>query len=170
MRLNPFATAIVTRNPSLEKIPMAKHVAPALKKFNADEEYSLLNCPQPYTLLVKEYTGATAVQTGVSSGKEGGFLSALGIGGNKAGETLAAAAHDAHELARGLRQLKFEAYVLHGRTSSIVTIGGFTNPDDPGARRVTQQLALVRQENLAKLMTDPMKLFPSPPLIEIPRP
>jgi hypothetical protein len=169
VRLNPFATAIVTRNPSLPSAPVAKTLDPAVIKFNADEEYSLLNCPAKCTctLLVKEYIGATTVQN-MSGGKDRGFLSALWFGSDKPGETLAAAGHDAHELARTLRQLNLEAYVLHGRTSSIVTIGGFSGPDDPGAQRVTQQLAQLRQQMAARSPSDPLKLFPVTPMIMIP--
>jgi hypothetical protein len=164
--VNPFSTTIVTRNP-LIKASAASKVDPALKKFNADEEYSLLNLPHDfkYTLLVKEYIGATSVER-VSSGKEGGFLSTLWNGGQKPGETLAAAARDAHELARWLRHLNFDAYVLHGRTSSIVTIGKFSESNDPGAVRVAQQYVQLRQKMVA---SDPLKLLPTAPMIEIPR-
>ncbi len=106
----------MTRNPTVQQQQelAVRKADPALKEFNADEEYSLLKCPKPYTLLVKEYMGATTIEN--SSGKgDGGFLGVFGLGGKKPGEALDAAAKQAHETARALRQLHFDAYVLHTR-------------------------------------------------------
>ena len=168
-RVNPFSTAIVTRNPVIPQQRVAKAADPILKKFNANEEYSLLSCPKPYTLLVKEYTGAAALENARDT-KDGSFLSAIGLGGNQPGEALDAAAKQAHEMARVLRQLKFDAYVLHTRGSSAVTIGGFEGPNDPGAERVAQQLAMLRQRVISERGSDVLQLYTPPLAMEIPRP
>jgi hypothetical protein len=168
--MNPFWTAMVTRNPSLQhQQPVMRQADPALKKFNAEEEYSLLNCKGNYTLLVKDYTGTTILQN-TSGTSNGGFMAALGLGGNKPGDGLAAAAHDAHELARTLRQLNFDAYVLHGRTGSSVTIGSFVRQDDEAMQRVAQQLAQLKERMLAQIKSDPMQLYWPPRIVDVPKP
>jgi hypothetical protein len=168
-RINPFSRAIAIRNPSIpQERPGAPKVDSALRKFNEEEEYSLLNCPRPYTLLVKEYSGAESLQSGKTDAG-GSFLAALGLGGNKPGEALAAAGQQAHELAKTLRQLNFEAYVLHSRTSSSVTIGGFDQERDPGMIRVAQQLAQLRQRMLDTMKSDPLQLYQSPMPMATPR-
>jgi len=73
-RVKPVLDGDVTHNPAIPQQRAAKVADPILKKFNADEEYSLLGCPLPktYTLLVKEYTGAAAIQDAQTS-TDGGF-------------------------------------------------------------------------------------------------
>jgi hypothetical protein len=105
-----------------------------------------------------------------TSGTSGGFMAALGLGGNKPGDGLAAAAHDAHELARTLRQLNFEAYVLHGRNGSSVTVGSFDRIDKDGMLRLGQQLDELRQKMLAQMKSDPMQLYSPPRIVDVPRP
>ena len=60
----------------------------------------------------------------------------MGLGSRHEGDSLALAANNAHELARTLRQLKFDAYVLHTRTSSVVSVGAFNGPTDPEVDRL----------------------------------
>src|SRR5262249_38197374 len=58
IRVNPFETAMVVRNPLiLNSAPAKPKWDPIWKKLNEDEEYSLLRNPKPLTLLVKVYTG-----------------------------------------------------------------------------------------------------------------
>jgi hypothetical protein len=168
-RLNPFAKAIVTRNPSLPKQQVARKADPMIQKLNENEDFSLLKNPRKYTLLVKEYIGASRIQNTTSENDEKGFLSTIGIGGNKEGEGLDKAALDAHVVAGWLRQAHFDAYALHGRTSSAVTIGGFDSPDDPAIGRVMTQIAELRQKLLAQTKMDPLQLYSTPIPVEIPR-
>jgi hypothetical protein len=158
--LNPFnAQSMVVRNPS---IPRDTHVMqpkddPFLKTLNAGEEYSMLRCPGKWTLAVKEYMGASAVEnkpTGV-----GPLQSFFGSGKVKTGETLALAANNAHELAKTLTQLKFDAYVLHTRTSSVVSIGAFNEPNDPAMQNYRDRITQLRKIN-AQAQTDPKKKDP----------
>ena len=175
--LNPFAQSMVVRNPTVahesQQTPPGKD--PFLKTLNAYEEYSMLRCPQKYTLAVKEYLGAASVE---QQGGMSGFLGAIGKGNDKSsereGESLSVAANNAHELARVLRQLKFDAYVLHTRKSSVVSVGGFSGPDDPEVERLRGRIATLRQQmtmvSKDPSHRDPLGLFPTPVPIEVPRP
>jgi hypothetical protein len=170
-RLHPFANAMVVRNPSLPNAQAGNKPKwdPFWKKLNEHEEYSLLKNPKAYTLVVKEYMGARTLQ-GQQQKESGGFLAALGLGGSKDGEALDAAAQQAHELAKFLRQpaLGFTAWVLHTRYSSVVTVGGFDGPDDPELQRLHRQLANLKFN--AKNGVDPIGLLPNPQPVEVPRP
>ena len=172
-RLNPFTQAMVVRNPAVprETQQTDKTHDRFLITLNAGEEYSMLECPQKWTLAVKEYIGAAMVQQQMGSGA---FLGSLDKSGGKPGESLNVAANNAHELARVLRQLKFDAYVLHTRTSSVVSVGGFGGPDDPEVERLRGRVASL-QRQIAAASTDPTKkdplgLFPIPVPIEVPHP
>ena len=173
--LNPFTNAIVTRNPGLPKRQTTTRLDPLLKKLNEYEEYSLLNCPRRYTILLKEFSGRSIIQQGQggADGKDTGFLAMLGIGGHKEGEGLNAVALQAHNLAAILRKMNLDAYVLHSSTSSAVTIGGFDDLKDPGVERLLHQLNQVRQQIQAQGKFDP-QIFASaaekPIAVEIPRP
>jgi hypothetical protein len=169
-RMNPFQNAMVAHNPLVANSVAAKPKwDPLWKKFNEDEEYSLLKNPKPVTLVVKEYTGGSTIQSHNSGSSP--FLAALGLGGRKEGEGLSAAGAQAHELAKFLRnpRLGFKAYVLHTRQSSIVTVGEFTGPDDPNLERVQRQLAALRFQT-DKGQVDPIGLLPNPIAVEVPRP
>jgi hypothetical protein len=166
--INPFTNAFVTRNPTVPAEPkQVPKFDPFWKELNADEEYSLLSCPRPWTLVVKEYQGSAIVQPQSGSSN---FLKMLGLGGNKPGEGLSAAAKQAHELAKVLRdkRLGFTAYVLHTRTKSIVTVGAFNSPDDPELMRTQRQLASLKFSGPNQ--KDPIGLFASPMLMEVPHP
>ena len=162
--INPFsAQSMVVRNPS---IPHETHVMqpkddPFLKTLNADEEYSMLNCPGKWTLAVKEYVGASAVENKPTN--VGPIQSFFG-GKTKTGESLALAANNAHELAKTLTQLKFDAYVLHTRTSSVVSIGAFNDANDPAMQnyrdRINQLRKLNAQAQKDPSQKDPLGLFP----------
>jgi hypothetical protein len=158
--INPFsAQSMVVRNPSIQREihVMQPKDDPFLKTLNADEEFSMLRCPGKWTLAVKEYMGASAVEnkpTGM-----GPLQSFFGSGKSKTGETLALAANNAHELAKTLTQLKFDAYVLHTRTSSVVSIGAFNDPNDPAMQNYRDRIAQLRKIN-AQAQTDPSKKDP----------
>lgn len=167
-----FATAFVTRNPALpsEPRPTVKF-DPLWKKLNANEDYSLLNCKKPYTLLVKEYRGAEVIQPKNGSGA---FLDAIGLGGNKPGEALAAAGAQAHELARLLRtkQFNMESYVLHTRNCSYVSVGAFDSPKGDDIERVKRQVATLNTLSTRTKdgRVEPIHLvFDNPVPMEVPR-
>ena len=159
MYINPFnAQSMVVRNPT---VPHETHVMnpkddPFLKTLNADEEYSMLRCPGKWTLAVREYMGASAVEN-----KPTGFgpLQSMFGGKSKTGESLALAANNAHELAKTLRQLGFDAYVLHTRTSSVVSIGAFSATNAPEMQGYRAHIDNLRRVN-AQRQTDPSKKDP----------
>jgi hypothetical protein len=81
---------------------------------------------------------------------------------------LARTAMQAHELARWLRtkEVGFDAYVLHTRHSSIVTVGAFTGPDDP---KMEQTAELIRRfKGVTKQGVPTIQLLAEP--MEVPRP
>jgi hypothetical protein len=166
--VNPFHNAMVVRNPLAPAAQTNKPKwDPFWKQLNANEEYSLLRNPKPWTLVVKEYMGARTLQPRESSSS---FLSALGFG-NSRGEALDACAAQAHELARFLRHqgLGLESWVLHTRYSSVVTVGGFDSPDDPELQTARQKIARLsfKSQNGGG---DPIGLLPQPIPVEVPRP
>ncbi len=164
--VNPFQSAFVCHNPA---IPVEKPKQDAdllgqrLKTYNADESYSLLKCPKPFTIVVRVYKGEAMVQsqTGPKS-----FMEKMGM---KYGSVLNANGNEAHKMAEFLRnkQLGFEAYVLHTEYNSYVTIGGFDSPDDPRLAQTMQyflkelnrQGSGVNQLHMrAHFLTDPMPM------------
>ena len=84
-------------------------------------------------------------------------------------QDLDATANQAHELAKVLRDKKidFEAYVLHTRHNSIVTVGSFSGPRDPKMQQTAEKLL-----QLKLVSRDPkhptIQFFAEP--MEIPRP
>jgi hypothetical protein len=174
--LNPFWNAMVVRNPLTGGGEVGRPKwDPLYEKLNAGEEYSLLKNKKPWTLAVKAYFGGQVIQSsmdGSTAKPRGGILGALGFDSLK-GESLAAAASQAHELAKFLRRREFgfEAYVLHGRTCSVVTVGGFQGPNDPELERVQRQLAAMRfsaDQNASQ--TDPIGLQKPAVPVEVPHP
>lgn len=168
-KVNPFHNAIVVRNPLAPVQQVAKPKwDPLWKKLNGDEEYSLLNNPKKFSLLVKEYHWARAFQ---QQKGDSSFLNAMGLGGARGADALDASAMQAHELAKFLRHpsIGLKAWVLHTRSSSLVCVGGFDGPEDPEFGRAKQHVANVRftPKNGG---TDPVGLLAEPVPIEIPRP
>jgi hypothetical protein len=160
--INPFAHSFVVHNPS---VPVERQVAakdapdPLWKQLNADEPFSLYKCPRPVTLAIKQFQGAAVVQQKSATST---FLSKLGFGG-KDGELLNAAALNAHNLAEALRKVGLEAYVLHTRYNSIVTVGAYDSPEDPRLKQMQRQLAAARQSEQLQLFAQPMPM-------QVPRP
>lgn len=138
--VNPFVSSFVTRNPT---VPMEKPVNDPTKAdklmrdLNTGRPYNLLANRHPWTLAVKEFTGASVMQSKSSSGS---FLEMLGFN-KKSGELLNAGALQAEEVAKVLRNNQLDAYVLHTRSSSVVTVGGFDTMDDPKLAQLQKKLA-----------------------------
>jgi hypothetical protein len=171
--ISPFQKAMCVPNPTIPHQPRSpRKYDPVWEKLNSEEEYSLLRCHKKFTFAVKEYQGAKVIQ---SEGAPSGIAAALAwLSGKGNGQLLDAAGLQAHNLAEALHKLNFETYVLHTRTSSVVTIGGFDNPDGEQAQRVRQQIQTFQQQ-LASAWAptgkqDPLQLFPQPALIEVPHP
>ena len=150
--VNPFATAYVVPNPSLPPPKPAQTTDPFLKDLNEGEPFSLLNNKAPWTLLVRVFNGTSAYQ---SESSHGGFLDKLPFAPHQT-ETkvtgMEMAAHSAQGAAEWLQAAKNEkikilpptfpeAYVLHTRESSLLTVGGFDGPDDPRMKEVADLLS-----------------------------
>jgi hypothetical protein len=67
--------------------------------------------------------------------------------GENSGQLLDASAKQAEEVARVLRLMKFEAYVLHTRTASVITVGAYDSPEDPRLQQVQRQLRSLTFQN-----------------------
>jgi hypothetical protein len=143
--VNPFTHGFVVRNPSLPSTPPQEERAKilrTLKTLNANEPYSLLNCPKKYTLAVKEFRMPTMIHQEMAPQS---ILEKIpGVLGLKKTDTRIRedqAGLSAHNLAEFLHtQTKFkEAYVLHNSNYSIVTIGSFEAADDPALLMMQQR-------------------------------
>ncbi len=162
--LNPFPNSFVARNPLVpaEKPVANKSEYQLLKHLNANEDYSLLKCRQPWTLVVATFQGTSMIQSASTSTS---FLDR--IWNRNPGEVLAASGQNAHNMAQVLShkdvKLGFEVYVLHRRNDSLVTIGGFSGPEDPRMRQAHQAISRLR-------IGEGVKFLPQPLPLEVPRP
>jgi hypothetical protein len=171
--LNPFANSVVVPNPT---VPVQQdrnlgEFLKELKNLNEDEEFSLLQNRAPWTLLVQNYTGSMAFVSATTSpiAMMGGHADS----GPKQRNVLQASAKQAHEIAGALRQLGLEAYVLHTRESSAVTVGGFSGPNDARMLELADRLAkkkLVIPRNGAEVQVDlePLHLMQPMMAMEVP--
>ncbi len=140
--ISPFSRAFVARNPALPKVNnQPEWDMNVLRSLNQDESFSLLKCPKKITLMVREYRLPVYIQpAGMSSSAQKNNLS-----GSMTAEK-DAALQNAHGLAGKIRtQAKLDAYVLHDRTASYVTIGGFDSMEDPRLRETQQKIATLAQ-------------------------
>jgi hypothetical protein len=138
--VNPYQNSFVARNPTTANQKAEAKPDPIWKDLNAAESYSLLKNPKPWTLVVKNYPGATVMQTREEKSSLWEHLTRLG---RKPGDGITAAGYQAHQLAEFLRDKRvggFDAYVLHTRTNSLVTIGEFDAPDDPQLEQLKRRL------------------------------
>jgi hypothetical protein len=165
--VSPFAQSFVVHNPAVKQAPQVAQAKPdpMLPRLNAEEEFSLLKCPKRFTLAVALFRGASTVVSDLNKGKKenGSFLDRLGQGGEP-GQALCAAAWNAHEVAKVLKQLKLEVYVLHAPYYSLVTVGSFDRLDEPALQATQRDLAQLKPS----LQKVPM--LPEPMPIAIPHP
>jgi hypothetical protein len=188
--VNPFQRAFPCRNPSLPKEQQTANPEEELnflRKVNKGEPLSLLNCKQPFTLAVKcfdvqhktmdasaesarksnEFLAALRNLDAAPEKNAGGFLSVFSRGfGFKKGEWEDITAHNAHNLAEGLRKCKLDAYVLHAKYCSYVTVGGYPSIDDP--RLLAMQNELERFFKQEPFNHPRLKMFPRPMPMTVP--
>jgi hypothetical protein len=145
-RLNPYASAFVVRNPAIPhtQTNTAKPgLDPFLVKLNEGQPYSLLKATKSWTLSVKSFNAPVEI---ANKNSDTSLMRKFGF--HKA-DVLAASAEQAEALAKAIRALKgprgeslnLEAFVLHTRTSSLVTVGQFDGPDDPALFATQRMLA-----------------------------
>lgn len=150
--LNPYGQAMVVANPTIPRPQAAPGTVPQLDPFivklNEGRPYNLLNATKTWTLGVKAFNAPVRVQTRDDDG--------VGIklfNFTKTGDILNAGAEAAEQMAKGIRAmtgpepdfrpLNLEAFVLHHRSGSMVTVGQFDGPTDPAlheTRRLLQSL------------------------------
>src|SRR5438270_181654 len=93
------------------------------------------------------------------------------------GDVLEATAMQAHELARFLRQYHYDAYVLHTRCCSIVTVGGFALQGDQDMMKMKQELGKFHLKGDRTAIgsqsinpnEDPFALLPDPMPMRVPK-
>ena len=137
--INPYAGAFVVSNPAIAKAtqPGAGKavVDPFVVKLNEGHPYNLLKATKGWTLAVKSF--AAPVEMIMNKEPDTSLMRKFGM--SKGGDALAAGAEQAEAMAKALRAMKdksgqslnLEAFVLHTRNASIVTVGQFDGPDDP---------------------------------------
>jgi hypothetical protein len=157
--LNPYVTAIVAPNPTVRRKPAVQGgLDPFIVQLNAGRPYNLLQATKGWTLAIKSFSAPVQILT---PGNDN--VVRRPNPSSSAADVLQAAAEQAESLARTLRELKYpdgrpmglEAFVLHTRTSSIVTVGQFDGPNDPELLRVQRIL------NSLKVTEDQQGLKPA---------
>ena len=136
-QLHTYAQCIATRNPTVRAPkPDAAAPDPAWKQLNDGRPYSLLKCGKPWTLAVLQFQGVAVVQPRSATSE---FLDKLGLGG-RSDDMLEASAKQAEEVAKLFGKMGIPAYVLHTRSSSIVTVGAYDRSDDDQLRIWAEKL------------------------------
>jgi len=143
---NPFATAIAVPNPArpVDGVDRTK-LEPFIVALNKDVPHSLLTAQKPWTLIVKSFT-VPMKMTGTDAADGGGSVfDRIGMFGKKKHNMLdlTAAQSTAFRDALGSEKMKpapLDAFILHHRTGSIVTVGQFDGPDDPALLKLQQRL------------------------------
>jgi hypothetical protein len=161
--VNPFRTAFVAHNPTIPQQvnPQAnKADMAALRRFNEGETYSLLNCRKPVTLLVAAFFLPAPL---VGEKKDASLLGKLGMGSNQHSD-MDPAAVPAHSLAEWLRKGNIEAYVLHTKNASLVTIGSYDSMQDPRLETMKRRWA---DSHIAQRF-NMLHLFEKPVAMEVP--
>jgi hypothetical protein len=151
--LNPYTTASVVPNPVVHRTvaPGAEKIDPFIVKLNEGNPYSLLQATKTWTLGVKSFTAPVEIVS-----KDATPSVMRKFGSSKGRDALAAGAEQAESLAKALREMRgpgspgqpgqplgLEAFVLHTRTASLVTVGQFDAPNDPELLRVKQLLSKI---------------------------
>jgi hypothetical protein len=140
----PLMTAFCMPNPLSPSEPSKPE--PGLKKMNAGPQ-SLLHNTAEYSLEVALFTGGVAYTK-----KDADKLEKASL--------LEAAGEHAEQVTAQLRRMGFDAYVYHGLTYSLVSVGSFSSTQDPQMGQLAKQLA--------GMQVGPFSLSPSPRLIKVP--
>jgi hypothetical protein len=179
--LNPYANAFVVPNPMVPKAaqPTAAKLDPFLVRLNDGHPYNLLKATRGWTLTVKSFSAPVEV---VGANEPDGGAMRKGAA-SKGADALAAGGEQAEALAKALRAMKgpggqplnLEAFVLHTRYTSLVTVGQFDGPDDPALVATKRLLGGIKtnvsedQGGLRPVMNTP-SLFDNMLPMPIPKP
>jgi hypothetical protein len=153
-RLNPYCNAFVVPNPSVQRNEQAaaRGVDPFLVRLNERNPYSLLKATKGWTLGVKSFSSPVEI-----GNKDSDTSLMRKMGFAKGADVLAAGAEQAEQMAKAIRQMRgpgsagqpgpllnLEAFVLHTRNASLVTVGQFDGPDDPALHATRRLLAGIK--------------------------
>lgn len=120
----PMAKAFITTNPLLPKDYFApKGIDKLVLAMNEGNKYSLLDCPGKFTVQVAHFTGGVLIKQDL--------IRAENEGRGRMKSKLDEAGEKAEKLVEALRMKGYEAYVLHDRYASIVTVGSFDSVGTP---------------------------------------
>jgi len=134
----PLSGAFLTINPLLSPQEVAQRKQdPLIAKLNSGIEYSLLKNKGKYSLVVASFYGNSVTKTATSR-----FMNAKEEKNTDELNSLDRAAQNAWGLAKALRNAKnygfptgsprnIDAYVLHEKYRSVVSVGAFDSADDP---------------------------------------
>ena len=126
----PMSRAFVITNPLLPSEYFApRGIDKITLEMNKGVKYSLLDCPEKYTVQVASFKGQRVLlDAKTTSGKSArSYLDR----GAELNSKLAEAAEKAHKMTEFLRAKGYEAYEFHDRYTSIVTVGGFSSVGTP---------------------------------------
>lgn len=166
--INPFTRAFPARNPALkqDQVPEMDDIdIKLLHKLNAQDPLSVIKTKKPFTLAIKQYN---TQQIMVRNNQEAeGFLDRFKKGLTLVnGEWMDQAAINAHDLAEAFRKSGLaEAYVLHAKYCSYVTVGGYDRVDDPRLEKMQTFLEARFRDEAYR----PYALFPRPAPMAVPR-
>ena len=148
-RPTPLAAAFLTINPMLTPEEVAQQrVDPLLVRLNSGERFSLMESDGAYTLVVARFSGKTVTQGFGAFGRPTADDSEWD-------NDLDDAAEQARSLAEALRREEnVEAFVWHDRYESIVTVGGFSSPQDPRIAALQQRFGAAAETNDVLLATN----------------
>jgi hypothetical protein len=171
--VNPFKMAFIARNPHPDVPKDQNGMTPEeelkfLRLVNREEPLTLLQCKKPFTLAVKQYNMQfkTADNTKEANSFLETFNQAFFLKSDKR-IWQDHAAHNAHNLAEAFRKrdgLNLEAYVLHAKYCSYVTVGSYDSLQDP--QLIAMQNFLDQQFKLDAYRA--LELFPRPMPMPVP--
>lgn len=141
-RPGPLSRAFLTLNPMFteEEIQqMAFDKDPLLKQLNKGQNFNLLMNPQKYSLIIATFQGSSKHVLATGEDQERKATSKFDLMlDNKKNISLDKAAQSAWTLVHLLRNQGQEAYVFHERFRSVVTVGGFSDPNDPRIAKLVE--------------------------------
>ncbi|MFO0935779.1 MAG: hypothetical protein U0798_04580 [Gemmataceae bacterium] len=157
--INPYTEAKIVRNMTLPKqqVSVADEF---LIKLNQYEPLSIMKSNKKWTLKVKTFN-TPVTKGGAESDSSGtGRGPSTGLGAARPGQWLDATAQQAQDLCKVLRNIPIKgadgkttginAFVLHHRTGSMVTVGEYDSMEDPKMQqdlRQLQSISFMKSEN-----------------------
>jgi hypothetical protein len=151
--INPYASAFVVPNPVIARATQPHSGIHAFDPFlitlNEGHPYNLLKAKKNWTLAVKSFAAPVEI---VSNDSTPSVMKKHKLFGKSGADVLLAGELQAEAMAKALRAMKgpngqplnLEAFVLHTRNASLVTIGQFDSPDDPALLAMRRLLAGMR--------------------------